>query len=397
MTNQEAIQKATITADALASAGKLNPVQAKTFLDFVVDESKLLKSIRTVQMPQGETWTLDKIGIGRRAAVPAEEAKDPGVRRGVTTSKITVVPRQIVVPVEIGDLFRRINIEGESVDDHVIRMFAKQLSNDTEEGAILGDTLGAAIPEGDYFDGGDPDRVRKDSFLGLWDGFLKLADAGNLLDAENANIGASVFGSAIRALPTKFRRNRNALRWLMPADLMELWREKVAGRPTIAGDDALSGNVTSRPMGIEALDVPLLPRNPKIVKHVTLNGTTAASLGYSPISEVIVTRADLGIAPAVPYSATTDYEIDEDAGTIARRGGSTIADHATVKVTFVTNPTMILTDPDNLIAVLSQDVTIEKARDIFRGVNQYVIRTTIGFAVEEATALVKIRNIGTGV
>ena len=46
MSNQELIQKATVTTAALANAGKLNPRQANRFIDYVVDESTMRNMVR---------------------------------------------------------------------------------------------------------------------------------------------------------------------------------------------------------------------------------------------------------------------------------------------------------------------------------------------------------------
>lgn len=393
-TNEELVQKAVITTDALAAAGKLPPMMANKFVDYVIEETALARVARTVRIAAGESWEIDKMGVGRRVAVPSNEAQDPGVRRGVTTSKVTLTPREIVVPFEIGDRFKQINIQGADVEDAIVRMMARAFANDAEELQILGDVLGPACLESDYIEGGASDKYRKDSYLALFDGVLKSSNAANVVDAGGASIGASLFSRAVRSMPTKFRRNRAALRWLWSPDMGELWRERVSGRATGAGDAALGGADTPRPLGITPVDVPLMPFEPRIVKHVVLNGTTPASLGFAPVTDVVVTRANLGTTPQAAYIETTDYVVDAAAGTVARNGGGAIGDGDTVKVTFSANPQIILCDPANIIVGISLDVSIERARDIFRKVNQYVITTQIGLAIEEPTAMVKIVNVG---
>jgi hypothetical protein len=396
-TNEEILAKAAITTDAIATAGKLSPAQADKFIDYVIEEAKLASLARIVRMQKGESWEIDKIGIGRRAAVPAPEARDPGVRRGITTSKVTITPREIVVPFEIGDQFKRQNIQGDDVEDLVVRMMARQTANDLEELYLNGDALGAGVLESDYMESGSATLYRKDSYLALFNGFLRLADSGNVVDAAGVNIAASHFGSAIRAMPTKFRRNRAELRWLMPADVMELWREKVASRATAVGDAALSGSGDVKPFGIMPVEVPLFPFQPTIVEHIVLNGLVATSLRYAPVSNVVVTPSTLDVIPTAAYSGVTDYAANLVNGTIARVGGTTIGDGATVKVTYDAQPQILLTALNNLIVAIAREVTIEKDRDIYRAVNQYAIRATIGCGIEESTALVKVKNIGLGV
>jgi len=398
MTNEELLQKAAITTDALASAGKLNPAQSAKFLDYVVEEAKLKSIARVERMSKGEAWEIDKIGVGRRVAVPASEAQDPKIRRGVTTSKVTVVPKEIMVPFELGDQFKQVNIEGDDVEDVIVRMMARQAANDLEELFLNGNTLGAAVLESEYMDGGSDTHYRKDSYLALYDGFLRLADAGGSVDAAGANVAAAIFGQAMRQMPTKFRRNRQNLRWLMPSDILELWNEKIAARATGAGDAALTGfDGVPKIFGVPAIDVPLMPFESRVVEHVTLNGTTAVNLRYAPVKDVVVTPSTLGVVPTAAYISATDYTVSLANGTIVRIGGGAITDGQVVKVTYTARPQILLTALQNLIIVLAKEITIEKDRDIFRGVNQYAIRMTAGVGIEEDTALVKVKNLGTSV
>ena len=120
ISNEELVQKAVVTADALAAAGKLNDAQSDRFIDFVVDETVLKNNARMVRF-RNENLDIDKIGIGSRVAMPKAEAQDPGLRRGVNTSKVTLTPREIMVPFEIGDVFRDLNIEGDAVEEHIIK------------------------------------------------------------------------------------------------------------------------------------------------------------------------------------------------------------------------------------------------------------------------------------
>jgi len=395
ISNEELVQKAVITADALAASGKLNPAQSDRFIDFVIDETVLKQNARTIRF-RNETLEIDKIGIGTRMAVPKAEAVDPGVRRGVSTSKVTLRPSEIMVPFEIGDNFRELNIEGDSVEEHIIQMMASQTANDLEELYVLGDQLGPAALESDLIDGGSSTGYVKDTYLALQDGWQKLSEGGNVVDAAGQNIGLSIFSQAIRAMPTKFRRNKSMLRWFMSPDLWQIYLEKLSTRATALGDQA-AGGASHGPFGIPAVPVPLWPFQPSVTEHVVLNGTTAVALANAPVSNVVVTPNTLGGAPTTPYVVTTDYTLDAAAGTIARTGGGAIGDGDTVKVTYQSNPQLILTHQNNFVVGIGRDVRIEKDRDIFKGVNQYAITAKVAVQYEELSAIVKVRNIGTGV
>ncbi len=395
--NEELVKKAVITADALATGGKLNPAQSDRFIDYVIDETVLKDNARIVRF-RNESLDIDKIGVGKRVAVPKAEAADPGVRRGITTSKISLTPVEIMVPIEIGDTFREINIEGENVEDTIMRMFANQLANDLEDLYINGNKLGPARLQSDMLEGGSTTQYVKDSYLALQDGWSLLADGGNVVNAGGQNIGLSVFSKAIRALPTKFRRNKSQLRWLMSPDLWQLYLEKLSTRATNLGDNAVSGGGGQPgPFGIPAVPVPLWEFLPLTVEHIVLTGTTATALKGGPIQNVVVTPTSLGNTPITPFIETTDYVVDYTLGTITRNGGGAIGSGNTVKATYKSNPQLILTHMNNFIVGIGRDLRIEKDRDIYKGVNQYAITAKVSVQLEELGALVKVRNIGTGV
>lgn len=388
------VEKGIITTDDIASSGKLNPKQADKFIDFVIDVTGLGKMTRVVRF-RNEQMQIDKIGVGSRVTVPAAEAVDPAVRRGINTSQITLQPVELMTPFELSDNFSENNIEGEAIEDKIVRMMATQTGNDIEELFITGDESGVSAVESDLYSGGSSSHYVKDSFLALLNGWLRLADSGNLVDAEGAAISANIFSRMINAMPIKFRRDRRRLRFLVSPDLEQLYRERLSTRSTNMGDVALSssGNITV--FGIEIVPVPLFPFNPRIVQHVTLTGTTAANLRYSNIVEgsVVVTTSTLGNTPEAAYVESTDYTVDEVAGTIVRVGAGGITSGATVKVSYEASPQILLTHMDNLITAIGRDIRIEKDRDIFGRMNQWAITTKVDCEFEEITAVVKGYNV----
>lgn len=394
LTNEQLVEKAIITTDSIASSGKLNPAQSEKFINYVIQETVLKDQARIVKF-RNEQLDIDKIGVGRRVAMPKAEAADPQQRRGIATSKISLIPKEIIVPFEISDNFREANIEGDDVEDTIIQMMARQLANDLEELYIGGDILGPAALQSDIIDGGDTTRYVKDNYLGLFDGWSKLADQGNLYDAGGAPIGLGVFGAMKRAMPTKFRRNTDDLRFYASPDLVQLYYEQLSARATALGDRVADGT-GHRPYGIQLVEVPRMPLSPTIVRHITLNGTTPVALGYSSITNVVVTLATLGSTPASPFINVTDYVLDAALGTIARNGGGAIGNGATVKVTFRALPQLILTHRMNYIVGIGRDIRIERDRDIFKTTNQYAITCKASVQFEEASAIVKGYNIGTG-
>jgi hypothetical protein len=396
--NEELVEKSIITANELASAGKLNDAQSDRFIDYVIEETVLAGNARTVRF-RNENLEIDKIGVGNRVAVPAAEATDPGKRRSVNHSKIVLTPREIMIPWEIGDTYKEHNIEGDSVEDHIMRMMASQGANDVEDGYVNGNKLGPAIIESDYCDGnGSSTDYVKDGFLGLWTGWSEIAESGNKIDCGGQNIGLSVFSKMIRQMPTKFRRNKSSLRWFMSPDLYQIYLEKLTTRGTGLGD-AVAGGQTHAPFGIQAVPVPLWDFTPEVTEHIVLNATTPAPLKNANIvvdSEAVL-PSSLDLTATTKYAKPADYTIDYSAGTVTRDAGGAIGDGDTVKVTYQAPPQMILTHMNNFIVGIGRDIRIERDRDIYKRVNQYAVTMKADVQFEEVTAIVKAKNIGTGV
>lgn len=398
LTNEQLVEKAVITTDAIAATGKLNPAQSDRFIDFVINETALGGNARVVRF-RNEQLDIDKIGVGQRVAMPKAEAVDPGLRRGVTTSKVTLEPKEIMVPFEISDTFGDINIEGNDVEEHVIKMMATQSANDVEELYIIGDKLGPSITEDVIVgDGGSTTDHVKDSFLALQNGWQLLSDNGNIVDAEGANIGLSLFSKAIRAMPTKFRRNRNALRWFLSPDLWQIYLEKITTRATSLGD-SVAGGGTHNPFGILAVPIPLWDFTPRVVEHATLDDVTPVQLRYAPVSNVVVTPQALGSVATTPFpnNLTGGAIVDEAAGTLLSFDSGSGLDGVAVKITYESNPQVILTQQNNFIVGIGRDIRIEKDRDIFKGVNQYAITLKVAIEFEEDSAISKIINVGRSV
>jgi hypothetical protein len=394
MSNADLIQKATVTTAALANAGKLNPLQANRFIDFVVDESMMKDMVRIARF-SSEEMLIEKIGVGRRVAVPKEEAADPGVRRGVTTSKVTLRPVEIMVPFEIGDLVQEYSIEGKgTMEQTVMRLMAKALANNLEELYWEGNANGPAVLEGDIIDGGSPTLYRKDTYLALYNAWLKQAEAGNVVDAQNAEIAQAVFGKALRAMPRKFKRMRNRLRWFLSDNHEQRYREGLSARQTALGDAAVNSADSPKPFGIQMAPVPLLPEDPLYSEDIVMNtdGTTPSNLSFAPVTELNVTTQTLGKVPEAAFIEGVDYSKDLTNGTVTRLGGA-IGSGATVKVTYRSAGRMLLSDPQNLILAIGRDIRIERARNIFKTVSEFAITARVYCTFEEDSAVVLVKNI----
>jgi hypothetical protein len=374
------------------------------FVDYVYSETSLPSmGVRTEFVTNVDTWEVHKIGLGKRVTVAAEEASDPKIRRGMSMSKIQMKPAKFVVPIEVSEDFFQYNLDQDGMRRRAIKLFTTAMANDLESFIYESNTLGHAILESELDpDGGAPNKYVLDVAQSKFDGLLRQAESGNVVDAQNAQIGAPVTDVAIRAMPTKFRKNRKLLSALYSADLDQMYRFKLSGRGTGFGDVALQGEMPITIFGLKHFGASLFPHLPKVTRHVTLTGTSEVSLGFTNISSVVVTPSTLGKAPTSAYVESTDgsnndYVVDYVAGKIRRTATSSITTGSTVKVTFLSSPQMIVTMPQNIVVGVGADLKIKYDEDIYKDTWQAAIHYKGAVTFEEVSAVVLCKNISTSV
>lgn len=399
MSNEEILEKGTIVTADIAAAGRLNDKQADRFIDFVIDVTGLKDKVRVARF-RNDKMDIDKIGVGKRVAVAKKEATDPGIRRKANFSKVTLQPEEIMVPWELSDEFVLENLEGETVEDTIMRLMATQMSNDLEELYIQGDKLGALRYEAELVEGGSATDVIVDTYLKLQDGWLKLAGGSNIVDHGGNNISNQVFSDMIVEMPSKFKRNKRNLKFFASDTTEQLYRNNLSARATGLGDQATTSDMNLMPFGIELVPLALLPQTPLITEHVTLNGTTAVNLKNKNIvngSELVVDQAAIDAAPSTPvtpYVEGTDYDMDYANGTIARNGGGSIGDGEDVKISYLSQSQMWLTEFRNMVLGIGRDIRVERDRNIFASVTEFAMTARVACQIEEDTAVVLGINIG---
>lgn len=398
MTNEELIQKAAITTAEIAGAGRLNDAQADRFIDFVIDVTGLQGRVRVVRF-RNDKMDIDKIGVGRRVAVPKKEATDPGLRRKISTSKVTLQPEEIMVPWELSDEFVTENLEGETVEDTIMRLMATQLSNDLEELYLQGDKLGPARYESELIDGGSATEAIVDTYLMLQDGWLKSAGGSHIVDHNGANIGHQIFSDMIVEMPSKFKRNKRNLKFFCSDTTEQLFRNTLASRATGLGDTAATSEVNLQPFGIELVPLALLPQTPLVTEHKTLTGTTAVSLKHKNIvagSEIVVLQSvnSNPRQPVTPFVGGVDYTLNTALGTLVRIGAGSIPTPGDVKITYQSQSQIFLTEYRNLILGIGRDIRMERDRNIFASVSEFALTARVAVAIEETDAVVLGINIG---
>lgn len=398
MDNREAIEKAVISwqQNLDQQAGQLNPEQADKFLDYVVDVTSLKSEMRVHRFTP-KTMRIHKIGVGRRVAVPAEEARDPAVRAGISTDLVVLEPRDVMVPMNITKDFLQYNLEKEKVEDHIIKMMATELANNLEELYILGNRHGHAVNPGDLVGGvDDPDRHVRDTYMALNDGFFVRAyQDGHRLNFDNGEVGSRLIKLAKAQLPTKYKRRPNDLRLYLAMDLEDHMRHRFGERQTSTGDSMLFGSPRSLTIaGVQHIPVPLLDTTPPWVEHLTVGALgNDQALQMERIEDLVVHRANLGKVPTAPLTEGADYDVDLVNGVFTPRAGGVLDPGDVVKITYRSSPMAMLTITKNMILGIGKDITIERDYDIYSRTRGYAVHCKVATQFEETDAIVHIRNI----
>lgn len=205
-TQEEILAKAdevTTSVVNSASGGLLKPEQSNRFIDFVVDQSNLMRNARVIRMrtPQME---IDKLSIGTRLLAKATEATDTGANAPVTFSKVSLSSVKLRLDWELSTESLEDNIEGASLEDHIAQVMARQTANDMDDLLINGNTSSA------------------NGLLKALDGFVKLAlNNGTVVDEGGNNVSRATYDRILRNMPTKYLQKRNELRFFSGPGLVQ--------------------------------------------------------------------------------------------------------------------------------------------------------------------------------
>ncbi len=250
--NAELAKRADLAlGDLAANGGLLNPEQANTFIDLVVEQPTILRQTRVVRMaaPQRK---INKLGFDQRimrAAPQAGGANDDGSndrylaaadRSAPITQQIELNTKEVIAEIHLPDEVFEDNIEGDSFEGHVIRLMAERAAEDLEEWLLQADTASA------------------DPYLALTDGVLKQATS-NVVDNLGAGVSPDLFEAGLLTMPQRFVRNTTAMRQFTTVADTIRYRANVARRSTGYGDSALQGDGTLTAYGVPIESAPLMP------------------------------------------------------------------------------------------------------------------------------------------
>lgn len=269
-TNASLLQKADLAlADLSANGGLMLPEQGAAFIRKLIKEPTLIKQARVIEMtaPQRK---INKIGFGTRILRKATQGVALGTPSGTglggrakpTTEQITLTVQEVIAQVNLPYDVLEDNIERAMVADNashntpwssglqetLVTLIAERAALDLEELCLLGDTA--------YTNGGDSDDQ---DYLSMFDGWLKLAAGGNVVNVAGATISKEMFKAGLKAMPVQYLRNLNALKHFVSVNQETEYRDTQASRIGALGDASLQGNDAMRAFGVKIEAAQLMP------------------------------------------------------------------------------------------------------------------------------------------
>lgn len=231
-------------SNLISSGGYLNPMQSNTFIRMLIDQPTLVNEIRTVPM-NSPVMEVNKLGFTSRilrAAPASGTALSAANRSAPTTDKVTLTTKEIMAEVHIPYDVIEDNIERGNLEDTIMAQIAERASLDLEELIIKGNTSSA------------------DAYLALLNGIIAQTSSHTVAyTGAGQAISKTVFKDTLKAMPNKYIRNREALRFYVSPQVEIEYVDTLVDRVTPLGDGKITSWQPSRAYGIPVKPVALMP------------------------------------------------------------------------------------------------------------------------------------------
>lgn len=250
-TSNEVISRADLAvADLDTNGGLLQPEQSKQFIDMILDQPTMLPQARVVRMATNEMW-INRLGFGSRilrAARQSGSAQDDGDnarymraadRAKPTSAQIKLNTSEVIAEVRLPYELLEDNIEGQSLESHIMKLIAERVALDLEEWALWAD------------------KTSGDAFLALQDGWMKRATS-HVADNLGAGVSPDLFSNALLALPQKYLKYLPQMRGFISMANTIRYRSKVSARLTGYGDSAMQSTIPLFASGLQLEGAPMM-------------------------------------------------------------------------------------------------------------------------------------------
>ena len=252
--NRQMMKDAITSGETLTGAGKgglLSPEQARIFINYMTDNTALLKDTRLEQMAAPEKQ-LDFLLIGSRLIRKATEPTSPDELAAANTSRKELRSIKVRLAADITTEFQEDNIEGQSAEERIARELAQQFGNDLADLMLNGDT---AVTGADA------------SFLTRIIKQAKTSTDTHKYKLTGTDYRGAIFPGMLALMPNKFKNYRQNMRIYCSSSAADNYILSVTNRETALGDDVLVSGRFDRFLGIRVFPVEYMPDDVIILTH----------------------------------------------------------------------------------------------------------------------------------
>lgn len=241
--NKTILAKADFAVADLTAGGKLQPAAASAFMRLAIDNAVLMPMATVVPM-RSHTQVIDQIRFGSRITRAGQEntALSASDRSKPTTSKVTLAAKLFKSEVRMSTESLEDSIEQGTLRQTILTLMAERIGLDIDDIVANGDTASA------------------DAALAQFDGMIKAATS-NTVNQSSAVTNRALLKKMLRALPSKYAKDKRALRYLTSHKAEIDYRDQIGDRATVAGDTHVLQDVPAVYNGIPLMGVPVFPEN----------------------------------------------------------------------------------------------------------------------------------------
>lgn len=211
----------------------------------------------------------------------------------------------------------RENLENGTLAAALRDRILKRMGTDMADLALNGDTALA---------GAD----RRSRLLKANDGWDKLSDGGNIVDAAGGFVSRSLFADLIKRMPRWLLTDSPNLSWVFNTDIRLDWLDNLAGRPGAEGAAAIGGQMIL-PGGFPVIVEPLIPSNKALAiaeaSPAIVEGNIAGPFTFTTAANTFHLAVDAAdqadnAAVAAGLLISIDFRRDVQGGAIVRAAAS---------------------------------------------------------------------------
>ena len=242
--NRTILEKADLAlADLTTSGGMLQPAQAQKFLRILIKESVLLKQATVVPM-RSPKQLIEKIRFSGRILRAGSEAValSPADRAKPDLGLVELDAQLFKAEVRLNNEVLEDSIERAELRQTIMQLMAEAIARDMDDVIVSGD------------------KASVDPFYAKLDGVLKQASP-HIVDAGGASTNKTLFRDLLKSMPPEFRRNKKELRFYTSVDSEVDYRDSLAERATVVGNQFLQQDAPVMYGGVPLMSVPMFPEN----------------------------------------------------------------------------------------------------------------------------------------